>query len=312
MIEFLNSLDPAWVGLGGVIAGTILSGFFSGRAARLAAMIALRNAETAASTSSAAAQMQAETATLTARLQHVTARQCAREPRIDETYVGVLRHVENWLHWAHLVNQYNYSQYHWRDSELPLPFSPRPRRDDPRHPLDVLSPDIDKIEKPAGWAPQIELPADLYAVYSIYASDTVRTVFEQWKRGAERTAELGMRVTVAPRRVQECAESKGTNKEVLLEGRLKYPDAVEAPAGSQPAHGPRRPRQGPDRLWGGRAARLSSWVGPAAGDEVSVPAQQGPRRHKPQLAQRGKKQSAECAEDRSVDPGQCRVWVVSA
>jgi hypothetical protein len=33
--------------------------------------------------------------------------------------------------------------------------------------------------------------------------------------------------------------------------------------------------QGPDRLWGGWAAWLASRVGPAAADEVGVPAQQG-------------------------------------
>ena len=226
VIELLNSLDPAWVGLGGVVVGATISGLFSRRTARLAAVVALRNAEKAASTSSAAARLQAETATLSARLQHVTARQSAREPRIDETYVGVLRHVENWLHWAHLVNRYNYAQHHWRDSELPLQWSPR--RDDPRHPLDVLSPDLDTIEKPGGWAPSIELPSDLYALYSIYASDAVRQVFEQWKEGANTTAQRAMRVTLAPRRVQEWTEGEGTNKEVLLEGRIKYPDAVEA------------------------------------------------------------------------------------
>jgi hypothetical protein len=35
--------------------------------------------------------------------------------------------------------------------------------------------------------------------------------------------------------------------------------------------------QGAEGLWGGWTAGLSSWVGPAAGDEVGVPAQQGSR-----------------------------------
>ena len=41
--------------------------------------------------------------------------------------------------------------------------------------------------------------------------------------------------------------------------------------------------QCPDGLWGGWAAL--PWVGPTAGNEVGVPAQQGPRRDKPQPAQ---------------------------
>ena len=47
-------------------------------------------------------------------------------------------------------------------------------------------------------------------------------------------------------------------------------DASVAPGwvlASHPQH------QGPDRLWGGRATWLSSRVGPAAGDEVGMPAQ---------------------------------------
>ena len=35
--------------------------------------------------------------------------------------------------------------------------------------------------------------------------------------------------------------------------------------------------QGPDGLWGRWAAGLASWLGPAAGHEVSVPVQQGSR-----------------------------------
>jgi hypothetical protein len=63
----------------------------------------------------------------------------------------------------------------------------------------------------------------------------------------------------------------------------------------------------PDTVLGTHKVR-----GPAAGDEVGVPAQQGLQRDEPQLAQRGRKQSSECAEERAVDPGHFRVWVVSA
>ena len=45
--------------------------------------------------------------------------------------------------------------------------------------------------------------------------------------------------------------------------------------------------QGADRLWGGWAAWLASRVGPAAGDEAGVSAQQGFGRHQSQLAQLG-------------------------
>ena len=70
--------------------------------------------------------------------------------------------------------------------------------------------------------------------------------------------------------------------------------------------------QGPDRLRGGWAARLASRVGPAAGDEAGVPAQQGSRRHQPQPAQLRGQQPAQRAEERAVDPAQRRAWVVSA
>ena len=44
------------------------------------------------------------------------------------------------------------------------------------------------------------------------------------------------------------------------------------------------------------AAGCSPWIGPAAGDELVVPAQQGSRRDQPDSAQRGGQQSAQCAE----------------
>ena len=61
-------------------------------------------------------------------------------------------------------------------------------------------------------------------------------------------------------------------------------DASVAPGRVLPGH---PQHQGPDRLRGGWAAWLSSRVGPAAGDEVGVPAQQGSRGHQPQPAQLG-------------------------
>ena len=45
--------------------------------------------------------------------------------------------------------------------------------------------------------------------------------------------------------------------------------------------------QGAEGLWGGWAAGLSSWVGPAAGDEVGVPAQQGSGCQAPGLVEAG-------------------------
>jgi hypothetical protein len=53
-----------------------------------------------------------------------------------------------------------------------------------------------------------------------------------------------------------------------------------------------------DRLRGGRTAWLSSPVGPAAGDEASVPAQQGSGRHQSEPAQLPGRQFAQRAEDR--------------
>ena len=86
-------------------------------------------------------------------------------------------------------------------------------------------------------------------------------------------------------------------------------DASVAPGGILSGH---PQHQGPDRLRGGWAAGLSSRVGPAAGDEVGVPAQQGSGRHEPQPAQTRGQQPAQRAEDGAVEPGQRRAWVVSA
>jgi hypothetical protein len=77
-------------------------------------------------------------------------------------------------------------------------------------------------------------------------------------------------------------------------------NASVAPAGILAGH---PQHQCPDGLWGGWAARSLGWVGPAAGNEVGVPAQQSPRRDKPQPAQVRGQQLAQRAEKRSVDPG---------
>ena len=55
-------------------------------------------------------------------------------------------------------------------------------------------------------------------------------------------------------------------------------DASVAPGGILSRHAQ---HQGPDRLWSGWAARLSSCVRPAAGDEAGVPEQQRSGRHQP-------------------------------
>jgi hypothetical protein len=86
-------------------------------------------------------------------------------------------------------------------------------------------------------------------------------------------------------------------------------DASVAPGGVLSGH---PQHQGTDGLQSGRPARLSSWVGPAAGDEVSVPVKQGPWRHEPQPAQLRGQKLAQRAEDCAVDPGQGWAWVVSA
>ena len=75
-----------------------------------------------------------------------------------------------------------------------------------------------------------------------------------------------------------------------------------APAGILAGH---PQHQVPDRRCGGWSAWSSVRVGPAAGDELGVPAQQGSGRDQPQLAQRGGQQPAERAEHRTVGPGQC-------
>ena len=70
--------------------------------------------------------------------------------------------------------------------------------------------------------------------------------------------------------------------------------------------------QGADRRCGGWSAWPSARVGPAAGDELGVPAQQRPGRHQPQLAQRGRQQPAQRAEHGAVEPRHCRTRVASA
>jgi len=72
-----------------------------------------------------------------------------------------------------------------------------------------------------------------------------------------------------------------------------------APAGVLTGH---PQHEGPDRRCGGWSAWSSARVGPAAGDELGVPAQQRSGRHQPQLAQRGRQQPAQRAEYRAVEP----------
>ena len=87
-------------------------------------------------------------------------------------------------------------------------------------------------------------------------------------------------------------------------------DASVAPGGILAGH---LEYQRPDRLWGGWAAGLASRVGPAAGDELGVPTQQGSRRHQPNPAQTRGQQPAQGAEDGPVDPLHRRAgWVDAA
>ena len=68
----------------------------------------------------------------------------------------------------------------------------------------------------------------------------------------------------------------------------------------------------PDRRCGGRSAWSSMREGPPAGDELGVPAQQGSGRHEPQPAQLRGQQSAQGAENRTVNPAQPWTWVVTS
>jgi hypothetical protein len=89
----------------------------------------------------------------------------------------------------------------------------------------------------------------------------------------------------------------GRGGDLLAESNKLALDASVAPGGVLPGH---PQHQGPDRLRHGWPARSLGWVGPAAGDEVGVPAQQGPRRDKPQPAQLRGQQPAQRADKRSV------------
>ena len=82
-----------------------------------------------------------------------------------------------------------------------------------------------------------------------------------------------------------------------------------APAGILAGH---PQHQGPDRRCGGWSAWSSVRVGPAAGDELGVPAQQRSGRDQPQPAQRGGQQPAQCAEHGAVEPGHLRARVGAA
>ena len=86
-------------------------------------------------------------------------------------------------------------------------------------------------------------------------------------------------------------------------------DPSVAPSGILAGH---PQHQGPDRRCGGRSARSSAGVGPAAGDELGVPAQQRSGRHQPHLPQRGGEQSAQRAEHGAVEPGEWRSGVGAA
>jgi hypothetical protein len=79
-------------------------------------------------------------------------------------------------------------------------------------------------------------------------------------------------------------------------------DAPVAPAGILAGH---PQHQDTDRRRDRWSALSSARVGPAAGDELVVRAQQGSGRDQSQLAQRGGQQPAQRAEHRSVGPGQC-------
>jgi hypothetical protein len=101
----------------------------------------------------------------------------------------------------------------------------------------------------------------------------------------------------------------GGGGEMVAESDQLAVDAAVAPGrvlAGHPQH------QGPDRLWGGWAAWLASRAGPAAGDELGVPAQHRPGGHESQPTQTRGQQPAECAEDGAVDPGHGRARVVTA
>ena len=100
----------------------------------------------------------------------------------------------------------------------------------------------------------------------------------------------------------------GGGGDAVVESDELAVDASVAPGGVLAGH---LEYQRADRLWGGWAAWLSSRVGPAAGDELGVPAQQGSRGDEPNPAQRGGEQSAQRAEDGAVDPVHRRVGVAS-
>ena len=105
---------------------------------------------------------------------------------------------------------------------------------------------------------------------------------------------------IESRVLQDRPDGRGGNG--MAESDQLTLDASVAPAGILAGH---PQHQGPDRWCGGWSAWSSVRVGPAAGDELGVPAQQRSGRHQPQLAQRGRQQPAQRAEHGAVEPRQC-------
>jgi len=105
---------------------------------------------------------------------------------------------------------------------------------------------------------------------------------------------------IEPRVVQDFPDGGGGYG--MAEADQLALDSSVAPAGILAGH---LQHEGPDRWWGGWSAWSSVRVGPAAGDELVVPAQQRAGRDQSHLAQRGGQQSAQGAEHGAVEPRQC-------
>ena len=135
---------------------------------------------------------------------------------------------------------------------------------------------------------------------STWAKSTARIAWACADRNCRQVGPDRRGAGSSPGALQDLPDGRGGDG--MAEADQLALDASVAPAGILAGH---PQHQGPDRRWGGWSAWSSVRVGPAAGDELGVPAQQGSGRHQPQLAQRGGQQPAQRAEHGAVEPGQC-------
>ncbi|MDQ4032879.1 MAG: hypothetical protein M3332_11655 [Actinomycetota bacterium] len=221
LMTWLGNLDAAWVGVIGVFLGALIAGFYSRRSAGIAAQAAVYAAAVQAETSSQSAGLQLETAEQASRVQLVGVRETHRIRQLDSTYLELLIHLQRWNNWVHDVNRYNYAQYHYEHSELPMQFPPR--KDDPRDVRDLNNPNVESIEKPPIDPPSLRPSPQANALLIAYGSTAVLELLNEWDKIARDVGDLGRNITESERAI----EWKEIYPEVLEKGKLRYWENVD-------------------------------------------------------------------------------------